>query len=69
MKRAEEIGTLVPGKRIVTHTLRHSYARYYLLNGVPINHSRRWLGHGSIQTTLIYMELVPGPTGSVATIL
>ena len=68
MKRAEEIGTLVPGKRIVTHTPRHSYARHYLLNGVPINHLSRWLGHSSIQTTLIHLELAPEPTGSVATI-
>ena len=68
MKRAEEMRTLAPGKRIGTDTLRHSYARYYLLNGVPINHSRRWLGHGSIQTTLIHLELAPEPTGSVATI-
>ena len=68
VKRAEEMGTLVPGKRIGTHALRHSYARCYLLNGVPINHLSRWLGHSSIQTTLIYLELVPYPAGSVATI-
>ena len=68
VKRAEEMGTIAPGKRIGTHTLRHSYARHYLLNGVPINHLSRWLGHSSIQTTLIYLELVPYPTGSVAAI-
>ena len=68
VKRAEEMGTIAPGKRIGTHTLRHSYARHYLLNGVPINHLSRWLGHSSIQTTLIYLELVPDPTGSVAAI-
>ena len=28
----------------------------------------RWLGHSSIQTTLIYLELVPDPTGSLATV-
>ena len=28
--------------------------------------SSRWLGHNSIQTTLIYLELVPDPTGSLA---
>ena len=68
VKRAEEMGALPEGKRIRTHTLRHSYARHYLLNGVPINYLSRWLGHSSIQTTLIYLELVPDPMGSVATI-
>ena len=68
VKRAEELGALPAGKRIGTHTLRHSYARHYLLNGVPINYLSRWLGHSSIQTTLIYLGLVPDPMSSVATI-
>ena len=66
VKRAEELGAIAPGKRIGTHTLRHSYARYLLMNGIPINYLSRWLGHSSIQTTLIYLELVPDPTGSLA---
>ena len=68
VKRAEELGTIAPGKRVGTHTLRHSYARHPLMNGIPINYLSRWLGHSSIQTTLIYLELVPDPMGSVATI-
>ena len=66
VKRAEELGAIAPGKRISTHTLRHSYARHLLMNGIPINYLSRWLGHSSIQTTLIYLELVPDPTGSLA---
>ena len=66
MKRAEELGAIAPGKRVGTHTLRHSYARHLLMNGIPINYLSRWLGHSSIQTTLIYLELVPDPTGSLA---
>ena len=68
VKRAEELGAIAPGKRVGTHTLRHSYARHLLMNGIPINYLSRWLGHSSIQTTLIYLELVPDPTGSLATI-
>ena len=68
VKRAEELGAVAPGKRIGTHTLRHSYARHLLMNGIPINYLSRWLGHSSIQTTLIYLELVPDPTGSLAQI-
>ena len=66
VKRAEELGAISTGKRIGTHTLRHSYARHLLMNGIPINYLSRWLGHSSIQTTLIYLELVPDPTGSLA---
>ena len=46
-----------------THTPRH-----LLMNGIPINYLSRWLGHSSIQTTLIYLELVPDPTGSLAAV-
>ena len=68
VKRAEELGAIAPGKRVGTHTLRHSYARHLLMNGIPINYLSRWLGHSSIQTTLLYLELVPDPTGSLAAV-
>ena len=68
VKRAEKVRAIAPGKRIGTHTLRHSYARNLLLSDIPINYLSRWLGHSSIQTTLIYLELVPDPTGSLAAV-
>ena len=68
VKRAEELGAIAPGKRVGTHTLRHSYARHLMMNGIPINYLSRWLGHSSIQTTLIYLELVPDPKGSLAAV-
>ena len=64
--RAEELGTIQAGRRISSHTLRHSYARHLLYHGVPINYLSRRLGHSSIQTTLIYLELVPDPSGMLA---
>ena len=66
--RAAELGQIPPGRHISNHTLRHSYARHLLVNGIPINYLSRWLGHSSIQTTLIYLELVPDPTGSLASV-
>ena len=66
--RAVELGAMTPGRRVGTHTFRHSYARHLLLHGVPINYLSRWLGHRSIQTTLIYLELVPDPAGRLATV-
>ncbi|MYC08249.1 MAG: tyrosine-type recombinase/integrase [Chloroflexi bacterium] len=64
--RAEQLGAVPPGREIGNHTLRHSYARHLLMNGISINYLSRWLGHSSIQTTLIYLELVPDPTGSLS---
>ena len=68
VKRAEELGAISPGKQVSTHTLRHTYARHLLMNGIPINYISRWLGHSSIQMTLIYLEPVPDLTGSLATV-
>ena len=56
---------MTPGRRIGAHTLRHSYARHLLMNGIQVNYLSPWLGHSSIQTTLIYLELVPDPSGSL----
>ena len=67
-RRAVALGGLAAYRRVVTHTFRHSYARHLLLHGVPINYLSRWLGHRSIQTTLIYLELVPDPAGRLATV-
>ena len=67
-EKAVEAGAIPAGRRISSHTLRHSYARHLLVNGIPINYLSRWLGHSSIQTTLISLELVPDPTGSLAAV-
>ena len=66
--RAEELVVISPGRHISNHTLRHSYARHLLVHGIPINYLSRWLGHSSTQTTLIYLELVPDPVGSLAAV-
>ena len=68
MTRADDLGAIAAGKRVGTHALRHSYARHLLMNGIPINYLSRWLGHSSIHTTLIYLELVPDPMGSLAAV-
>lgn len=68
VSRAEQLGAIPLGREVGTHTFRHSYARHLLMNGIPINYLSRWLGHSSIQTTLVYLELVPDPSGSLATV-
>ena len=66
--RATEAGQIPQGRSVGTHTLRHSVARHMLLNGIPLNYLSRWLGHGQIQTTLVYLELAPDPSGSLASV-
>ena len=63
--RAEELGIIAEGRKVGTHTLCHSAARYWLASGIPINVVSRWLGHASIQTTLVYLEVLPDPLGEM----
>ncbi len=56
-------GTIPDGKPCGTHTLRHSAARFWLLNNVPINVVSKWLGHAVLSTTMVYLELVADPGG------
>jgi integrase/recombinase XerD len=43
-------------KRVSPHTIRHTTATHLLRGGVDINTIRAWLGHVSLETTLIYAE-------------
>jgi site-specific recombinase XerD len=55
---AKEAGTL---KEVHTHTLRHSYATHLLEDGVNIVAVQKLLGHGNIETTMVYLHVCQLP--------
>lgn len=44
-------------KNITFHSLRHSFATYFLVNGGDILVLKSMLGHTSLNTTMIYLHL------------
>lgn len=45
-------------KPVSVHTLRHCFATHLLLNGVDIRQIQDYLGHATVETTMIYTHVV-----------
>ncbi|MFW5846295.1 MAG: tyrosine-type recombinase/integrase [Planctomycetota bacterium] len=51
---------LGPHRRVHPHLLRHSIAVHLLRGGADIRHVQAFLGHADLDTTKVYLRLVPG---------
>jgi len=52
-KRCPSLGN----KKVSTHTFRHTIALHLIQSGVDITVVKEWLGHASIKTTSLYVEI------------
>ena len=68
-KIAKAAGIVPEDKAYASHVFRHSAARHWITQGVPINVISRWLGHADIQTTLLYLKLFPDPEGYMENVI
>lgn len=61
--RAKKAANIKKGKGI--HTLRHCFATHLLEKGIDIYLIKRFLGHTAIQTTMVYLHVVPNRMSEV----
>jgi len=56
VKQVMAKASIASGPHCVPKGLRHGFGIHALRSGVPINLVQRWLGHASLETTMIYLD-------------
>lgn len=51
---------------VTPHTLRHSFAVNHLLHGQQLHDIKRWMGHSSIKSTEVYLQVLGSDTSHLA---
>lgn len=54
------------GRRVCWHDMRHTFGTSMAAAGAPLRSIMEWMGHANIQTTMIYADYAPDPSGGVA---
>lgn len=49
---------IAPGLHATPKGLRHGFGVHAVRNGVPLNLVQRWMGHASLATTAIYLDVI-----------
>lgn len=62
--RLKELATRAGHPQVTPHTLRHARAVDLLEKGMPLPFVQQFLGHASINTTAIYLEITGGELAS-----
>jgi len=55
--RKAKLAAGIQKKRVSIHTLRHSYATHLLEAGVNLRGIQKYLGHSTLETTMVYLHL------------
>jgi len=48
----------IQGSKACARGLRHSFAVHCVLRDIPLNIIQKWMGHSSVSTTMIYLNIV-----------
>ena len=59
MLEAASVAAGVGRFKVHPHTFRHSRAVYLLSKGMTLNELQKFLGHQQMETTLIYLQILP----------
>lgn len=58
VKAVMEDARIPPGLHATPKGLRHGFGVHAVCSGIPLNLVQRWMGHASLTTTAIYLEVM-----------